>query len=402
MAVIYLTGFEYGLTPVTSGGGLATGINGAGGDVVIETTTVRSGGYSLKVSPAGVTAARLSKGVSAGVVVGRMYIRFNSLPAGDIRFGYFSAALGSACNLQFQNSTSYLGIQWGTGSITYKPTAISANTWYRLDYLVDMASNPRTCDWQLDGSAATQVTSSETGSTCDGLRWGTNNNSDVYTCFYDDMIYTDTSGDYPIGEGQVVGLSPTSDGTHNPGTNVMEDASGNDIGAVTAYNLLDDVPLDTGGAADRVQQTVNGTGNYAEVVFAAIPSASAVNGAWGLLAYQSASTASNQGATIMSHDNFSSFSDIFGNPTTRGDMSEASEFYKSAVITDPGGGWTGSETLKARIGYSGDANPDPYWDALMIELDYVPGTPPAGQPMYHRFGGMPGRAGVQAQVGRTW
>ena len=53
-------------------------------------------------------------------------------------------------------------------------------------------------------------------------------------------------------------------------------------------------------------------------------------------------------------------------------MSESSMFYKSAIITAPGGGWTQSEinALYTRLGYSSDASPDPYWYNIMLEVAY--------------------------------
>jgi hypothetical protein len=51
-------------------------------------------------------------------------------------------------------------------------------------------------------------------------------------------------------------------------------------------------------------------------------------------------------------------------------MSETTLTYASAVVTPAAAPWTQAAVngLLTRIGYAGDANPDPYWDGLMLEL----------------------------------
>src|SRR4029077_17395457 len=43
--------------------------------------------------------------------------------------------------------------------------------------------------------------------------------------------------------------------------------------------------------------------------------------------------------------------------------------YKSAVVTPAASPWTQSAVngLVARVGYSTDSNPNPYWDAIVLE-----------------------------------
>ena len=54
-----------------------------------------------------------------------------------------------------------------------------------------------------------------------------------------------------------------------------------------------------------------------------------------------------------------------------GSMNTTSLSYKAAVIGPTGGSWTRSELngLAARVGYSSDTSPMPYWNALMVEVD---------------------------------
>ena len=53
--------------------------------------------------------------------------------------------------------------------------------------------------------------------------------------------------------------------------------------------------------------------------------------------------------------------------------------YKGAVLTSPAGvGWTQTQLngAQARVGFSGNSTTDPFWDALLLEVEY----PDDGQP----------------------
>jgi hypothetical protein len=368
---VVLTGFEHGNLSA-SGGGLVNSITGS--VMSVDSAVKRSGNYSLKCTEVGVASYVTWNLATPAVITARFYIRFASLPASGIKlFWDMRVTAGNPCRFQVA-STGVCSMQWSTGTAQTGPT-LAVDTWYRVDLLANQGAGTKTCDWQIDGAAQTQATLVEAASTFTSIRCG-GSTAETMTFWYDDVFISVTSGDYPIGASQAVGLSSNADGTHNAGTNIMEDASGNDIGAVTAFNLLDDVPMGNGTTTDRVQQTGAGTGNYAEVQFADMPSSSAVNGVMAYLCYQSAATQANQGATIVSADDFSTFSDVFGNPTTRGDMSETSDFFKSVIVAPPGGTWSEAEVnnLKMRIGYSGDVNPVPYWLSVECEVDYVPGA----------------------------
>jgi hypothetical protein len=82
-----------------------------------------------------------------------------------------------------------------------------------------------------------------------------------------------------------------------------------------------------------------------------------------VVAYRSATTAANTGKTSIFAGGTESI--VFS-----GDMSETTLTYASAVVTPAAAPWTQAAVngLLTRIGYAGDANPDPYWDGLMLEL----------------------------------
>jgi hypothetical protein len=89
----------------------------------------------------------------------------------------------------------------------------------------------------------------------------------------------------------------------------------------------------------------------------------------GIVAYRAASSAADNGKTS-----------IFDGPTERilfsGDMSEVALAYRSAIVPRAGG-WTTAavNALRARIGYSSDVSPNPFWEALLLEVATVTTSP---------------------------
>ena len=250
--------------------------------------------------------------------------------------------------------------------------AISANEWHRLDLRFYCGATTGTIDWAIDGAAQTQATGTITASTFSNIRLGDQYNALGVDLYIDDIAISGTSGDYPLGPGSVIGLRPTSDGSYSAvGTNTMEDNAGADIGAAnTAFALLDDDPWANDATVDYVRQATANNNAYAEVNFADATN-STINGVQAVLQYAAANADADTGACYILHANDSVAGTVWGNNATRADYSEATAFYKSVQLTAPAGGWTTAavDGLKARIGHSNDVTPNPYWLALMLEVD---------------------------------
>lgn len=371
---VYLTGLE-GFPNATTANGGGLGIGNPNGNVTVSTAQAHSGARSLRINPsaaAGWVQIALS---TPTLMVVSIYIRFASFPTSDSTLFFGHVTAGSGLRIEFNQANSRIDASVG-GSGTQTGLVVSLDTWYRVDARMNCASSGNSViDWQIatgDGSATsyTQVSVAQADTTFIGLRLGSTS-SETFDIYYDDIIISQTSGDYPIGPHGTERLAPTSDGTHNAGTNIIEDNAGTDIGTTTAYDKLDSVPPD---ATTYIRQAANGTGNYAEVQFANITAThSSIIAARAVLAYTSETTTANRGACIVSKDDFASHTEVWGNPTTTQDYSDGSTsnlFYKGAIIS----GATDDTTvnaLEARIGYSGDASPDPYWVDLWIEVAYV-------------------------------
>jgi hypothetical protein len=244
----------------------------------------------------------------------------------------------------------------------------SLNTWYQIDIKAYCGAATYILDWQVDGVSQTQATYATTASTFSSIRPGVIISASV-TNYIDDVAVSVTPEDYPIGEGGTVGLRPNADGTHNNAANIMEDSAGTDIDGTPAWNLLEENPWITTANADYVRQSGIGTGNYGEVQFADTDKTT-IHGVMAVLQYASATDLANDGKTYIR--------DLDGQATTlySGDMSETSCFYKSVAVLTPSGGWTLAHVngLRARIGYSSDADPAPYWLGIMLEVAYGPSS----------------------------
>lgn len=374
----WLTGFENGIVSV-SGGGLFSSVTGT---PAIVTTPVRTGARALEISASAAIVRLRSKLLGTPTVgVFRVYVRFNTLPTADAKVLHIPAATGTYPTLWFKNATGTWAARWADGdAFVDSGITVVANTWYRVDMKVDVSANPKLYNWQIDGAAQTQISKAGVATTLFALGFGTDI-AQTFTCYYDDAFISLTAADYPIGASEIKSLSPDADGTHNPATPDCIRGGGASpaliSGGNTAFQYMDDVPFPSGASptTDRINQdiTAGHTTHYVEVAFPDI-SETTINGVMGELAYGGDSTTANNGSTKAVRSDATEI-DIYA-----GDMSETSVFYKSAIVTAPGGGWTQAEVnaLKMRLGYSSGITPNPFWQALMFEVDTVPGAPPAG------------------------
>lgn len=362
---VELTGFEHG-TVSAAGGGLFSNVNGAG--VTADNTVSRTGAWSLKVNdPTGANHnARMTIGGSLAVI--RVYVRLASLPTADVTgFLIADAAAGNDLRVGYDTSSQRFSIRFANNAVTLASSTVNAGTWYRLDLRVDVGTDPRTADWQIDGVSQTSISRTGNTSNVNTIRFGSTTSVDAFTANYDDVLISRTSADYPIGPGTVVALRPDGMGTNvTPGSFSHEDASA--ISANT-YLRLDDSPMSD--ATQYVRQTVIGTTAYLELTMADT-AASCVVGVSGIVASHAQTTAADNGKTS-----------FFDGGTERvvfsGDMSQTAQQYVSVIVAPAAAAWTPSAVngLKARIGYSSDVTGNPYWDSLLLEVATgvtVPGT----------------------------
>lgn len=355
----FLTGFEYG--PI-SGLGPFDSTATAGGTPVGDATVKRNGSYSAKVPKAALGASSVTKTLTGSAAVARLAVYLDSLPLTSVaQLATVGVSSGSALNLRYNATTQKLELAFGSNTAAAAATTTVAATWYLIDVSVDVSANPRTASWRINSIDQAATSAAETASTVNALTLGSSTTADVFTAHYDDIVVASSTSAYPIGDGAVLALSPNASPTsgHNLPTSFQYD-SGVAIDA-NLYTRLDDVPLNS--TSDYVKQTTQSSSAYLQLDLADVASG-CINGVRAMVALHAAGTGANV-STSRIYDG-STLTTVYS-----GTVGSTSLVYKSAMVTPASAPWTAAALsgLVARIGYSTDVSPVPYWDALQLEYD---------------------------------
>jgi hypothetical protein len=227
-----------------------------------------------------------------------------------------------------------------------------------IDLKGDFQANPHSVNWRIDGDLQPATTYSEGGKNVTSLVFGTGSTVEFFTANYDDIYASQTVANYPLGDGKVLALRPNTMGTSN-GSGNFQDDDGTAIDATT-YTRVGEVPASS--TSDYVKQTANSGTSYVEVGFEN-PAEICIDGVGARIAFHSPSAAGNDGEVRV----------LDGTTSTvvyNGDMGQTSLGYARAVVT-PASTWSQSAVsgLVARLGYSGDTSPNPYFDSVLLEYD---------------------------------
>ena len=358
---VWMTGFEHGVNSAATGSGLLDIDWNSSVTITTDTAVKRNGSYALKIAKTSTsfTGGR-SRSVASSMVVFRIAFRLGALPSGDVQniMGIWSSN-GNELNIGYNSASQKLSVGFASGTQRLSASTLSANTWYLLDVRANYGANPHTADWQLNGVAQTQATKAVAAETPTEVWLGPDEVDAVVTVWYDDLVISQTSSDYPIGDGKVLGLVPDAMGTSNDPSSRLSTESG--AWGSTTWNKLDEVPMTS--TADYVRQTAVDASAYLETTFANTTE-TCINAVMGELAYHAASTSGNNSKTS-----------LFESGTERvvysGTMSTTTLSYRSAIIAPAAGTWSQSKVngLTARIGYTSAMLGQPYWDALMVEYN---------------------------------
>lgn len=385
------SGFETGLPDTYT-------IN-AGAPTVVA-AAARNGGYGLRIAYVANTPKELSVPLTAGATGKQVYrfaVRVGALPSsGDERI---ARAAGNQFGV-FLNSAGTIGFALSSGAVrTVSGPNINDGAWHVVELQVDSSANPWTAQWKVDGTLQTAPTTlAAAGQNLSALVFGSNFNAAHvgWTCDFDDYVvgaFTTTSDWW--GDGKGIKQSPGSDGTHNFTTG---DFSPGDIATTQAptwtgaWQWVANVPWTVArNAASEIAQRVGYTTNtahYVELVPVQSSETGPANSVTGLMAYSSSGTAANTAGTII-RDGAGAVTVLWGNlnnasggtggtvsPFGTADYSESSNFFKSAVIAPPSGGWTTTNVnaLRWRFGSSTDATPTPTLQSTMLEVDWPVAT----------------------------
>jgi hypothetical protein len=348
----WLTGFETGQTLLYQ-----TTIN-----LAMDTTVVRSGSRSGKITKANNAQAYLQQsGFTQQTVVG-FAIRFASLPTADVTSLASLATTGTSLFLGYQTTGQRFTLRWGTNAAVTSSTTVSADTWYYIDLKIDVSVNPNTASWAVDSATQSGVSLASAAQSVLNFVFGSKALADVFTAYYDDVVQTTTLADYPIGGVHVLTLSPDGTGTHNTPTDFQND-DGTAISA-SSYSRINEVPLEPGPitVTTGIKQITTRTTSYLEFTLSDT-SASCIKGVQVSMAMHKTASQSNQMKTS-----------LFDGGTERvvynGDsVGNGLVAYKTATIAPASAPWTTTALngLVMRVGYSSDASPIPFLDGLIVE-----------------------------------
>lgn len=236
MARVRVCGFETGDLRTESPGATS-------GSVAIESSIVRTGGKSAKVTPASGAAGWVlpmqnisinGNNQSKGY---RVCVRVTSLPSATRVFWGNSVSGVSRVRVRLK-STGALEILDGAGTLLGTSTTTLTDTarWYVVETLVSasLASGPYLWSLRIDGSEEVSAAStSDINSVGMTFQLGSDDTvAATYTAYFDDLASDDAG--YP-GDGRVVHLLPTSDNTR---TNWTAGAGG----TTSLFDAVNNVP----------------------------------------------------------------------------------------------------------------------------------------------------------------
>jgi len=390
---VFATSFEHGVvitgaTPAPNDRIWHTVVT-TGGTPIMNTTDARSGARCLEIPATSGAASYVGRIVVGAptIQVKSFYVRFKgSVPTADCLLFAFTTAAGSFGMLLFKASDSKLYASFGAAIIGATGFTVAADTWYLVDIRVNVGTDPRTCDVTVNGTALGSASLAALASTISTFTIGKNvvaTTANV-NVLYDDLVLSATTGDYPMGEHEVLVMRPNADGTHSFTANdfIRGDAGAAILVSDTdVWTLLDDTILDPPiGTTDSVQQNVIRSTGYVEVGFEASPRPGV--DAWGIQVSGSYDADATGASTVtLKLNDGGTLADLYA----LADVSNTTvTFLTHHRATAPSGGaWTQAklDALLARWGFSTDVTGSPIIHGLMIEAAFpIAGAPSTQAP----------------------
>lgn len=351
----------------------------------VQSGIARNGGLAFRFAPVAQAGNSLRRTAPAGGATrwARFYVYFVTLPGIDTTIMRFEVSSGAVPSLVYRTSDTTIrpSISGGTGGTA---TVVTTGVWYRVDIKADVSTGTATVSLQLDGvdkgtnsftQAATTFINTKFGPSCTGA---------VVTAdmVYDDFITGTNLADYPAGAGSIVGMSPTSDGAHSfatAGLFIYEAAGANiDPSATDTFSHINHSLVNSIGSFLNAANPA--AGDYLEWGFGTLPPLATINGVEVVSSHHAFSgTANKQSMHLM--DGITEavvFDDADFSNTTITHTSKQFALAPSDSLP-----WLKADVEAMRIRWGSSwttpgANPDPYIDGLMLEVDFVPAVNSTG------------------------
>lgn len=375
----WVTGFEAG-TIRNNQSGLASLVNSSR-PVVVDDRIRRSGEYSAKMMSDGggqaMTGFSLYKGgvtpefpTSAST---RAVFYFDDLPNASMPFFMFDM---NASDVELRLEVDAAGAlqariyNWSTGTthaIQLGITPIMQQRWHTIEMSANVSGTTWYFNWRIDGRDQPTVSwASGAAGNILQVAMGVIDGSRTSTLHLDDVVTSRTDASHPIGDGRVLAMRPESSGTHVAAGSFRTDSGAAITG--TLASLLDETPL---SSTEDFAKQVAGTGSdYLETLLSDIDAPFGASGVRAITSYHSSTATANDGAVKIARSTDTTAGS--GATVYDGNMgSGATLSFRGEIIPPPAAGWTTSElaALMARVGFSTDLDPQPQWNAVLVEAD---------------------------------
>jgi hypothetical protein len=371
VARLWSCGFELGSLAIELAGP---------GNATIEGTTKRSGDYSCKIGTLVSATTQhvvhtFASPAGNGPYYARAYFRFATLPSAENTCMALLSATTIVARITI-GSGGALTLYDEDGQIGSASSALSTNTWYRIEMALDAtgAGATDTVRGYLDGAEFAGSATRNLSTGVDVIRVGGNLNAEAQTqgeWYIDDLAINDST----VGGGHT-GL-PGAGGIRH----MQPDGAGDDAAGTGTFADIDDVPPDdatsfivvAGGVGNRANYAFESwanAGGAADDVITLVSvgtrqtAASAVAAQWSCeLKSQSAGTLDTGAGK--SHDDTTW--------RTNGDANPRNYDLTSYVDPQGGGAWTPALLNTAIAGViRNDASPDLHVSALWLLVEFTP------------------------------
>jgi hypothetical protein len=358
----WTTGLEHGAPSFLSASLWWSNFNG-----YVDNTVARGGSRSLRLFKPETNGMAYTRKEGFGYNnVLSFALRLDELPSRDVHTLAKHETTASDLFLGYRAGDQRLTLRWGAQSPVASTVPVQAGVWFSIDLRWRAAgTSPMSADWSVDRVPQESTSIDEAGYGMSMFQFGNDLTSDpALKLRYDDIVYSRTPSDYPIGPSRVLPLRPNSTGAHvNPQHFQDDDGSAVDP---TSHTRLDDADMSriTDG---HVRQVATSTASSLEFGFDDTVEPC-------ILAVQAISSLHK----TSKNDNNAKTS-VFDGPIETVVFSGNVGYTnvvgaRSAVVRPAAGVWTpvAVNALTSRVGFSADASPNPMWDALLLEVA-VPG-----------------------------
>ena len=384
MTPIFCCGAECGQS------GIHFTVNGTGS---ISTSTKRNGARAFRCNPTAASNTYWNSILlnASNIWVFRVAVFFaTALP--DANTVILSVNSGNGANGAFFKSSDskiypgyYVSPNFTFGS---DGVSVTTGTWYYIDVRIDSSANPHKIDVAVSGTTTTQLTRAQATETFTKLNLGNviGNQNVTMDVFFDDIVISQTSGDYRIGDGFVNHFVPTADGTHNvAGTADFRrgDTTTDILNSTTdAYLLVDDVPMDdtTPDTNDHIRIVApQNVTDYVECIYGPAPGISTPTVAPRAVEVIAEFFAAGTGLSdeIFKLNDNGTVNTVYDGTQVAGTTTGI--YKRKHYATAPtGGAWTvvsgngNFNNIRFRYGFATDANPDKSLMCTMIEAEFAP------------------------------